>query len=59
MINVLFETTPFWALGIYGRTLKAPIPQYTAVYSGIYGRILNYNCNYEVKAQSVSRVKAR
>ena len=32
MINVVFETTPFWALGVYGRILKAPIPQYTAVY---------------------------
>ena len=32
MVNVLFETTPFWALGVYGRILKAPIPQYTAVY---------------------------
>ena len=31
MINVVFETTPFWALGVYGRILKAPIPQYTAV----------------------------
>ena len=40
MINVVFENTPFWALGLYGRTLKAPIPQYTAVYSGVYGRIL-------------------
>ena len=34
MINVVFETTPFWALGVYGRILKAPIPQYTAVYWG-------------------------
>ena len=40
MINVVFESTPFWALGVYGRILKAPIPQYTAVYSGVYGRIL-------------------
>ena len=40
MINVVFENTPFWALGVYGRILKAPIPQYTAVYSGVYGRIL-------------------
>ena len=32
MINVVFETTSFWALGVYGRLLKAPIPQYTAVY---------------------------
>ena len=40
MINVVFEHTPFWALGVYGRILKAPIPQYTAVYSGVYGRIL-------------------
>ena len=40
MVNVVFETTPFWALGVYGRILKAPIPQYTAVYSGVYGRIL-------------------
>ena len=32
MINVVFETTPFWALGVYGRILKAPIPQYMAVY---------------------------
>ena len=40
MINVVFETTPFWALGVYGRILKDPIPQYTAVYSGVYGRIL-------------------
>ena len=32
MINVVFENTPFWALGGYGRILKAPIPQYTAVY---------------------------
>ena len=40
MINVVFQTTPFWALGVYGRILKAPIPQYTAVYSGVYGRIL-------------------
>ena len=38
MVNVVFETTPFWALGVYGRILKAPIPQYTAVYSGVYGR---------------------
>ena len=29
MINVVFETTPFWALGVYGRILKASIPQYT------------------------------
>ena len=36
MINVVFETTPFWALGVYGRILMAPIPQYTAVYSGVY-----------------------
>ena len=28
MINVVFENTPFWALGVYGRILKAPIPQY-------------------------------
>ena len=40
MINFVFENTPFWALGVYGRILKAPIPQYTAVYSGVYGRIL-------------------
>ena len=40
MINVVFENTPFWALGVYGCILKAPIPQYTAVYSGVYGRIL-------------------
>ena len=40
MINVVFENTPFWALGVYGRILKAPIPQYTAVYSVLYGRIL-------------------
>ena len=40
MVNVVFETTPFWALGVYGRILKAPIPQYTAVYSSVYGRIL-------------------
>ena len=40
MIDVVFENTPFWALGVYGRILKAPIPQYTAVYSGVYGRIL-------------------
>ena len=40
MINVVFENTPFWALGVYSRILKAPIPQYTAVYSGVYGRIL-------------------
>ena len=40
MINVVFENTPFWALGVYGRILKAPRPQYTAVYSGVYGRIL-------------------
>ena len=40
MVNVAFETTPFWALGVYGRILKAPIPRYTAVYSGVYGRIL-------------------
>ena len=40
MINVVFEHTPFWALGVYGRILKAPIPQYTAVCSGVYGRIL-------------------
>ena len=40
IVNVVFETTPFWALGVYGRILKAPIPQYTAVYSGVYGRIL-------------------
>ena len=40
MINVVFENTPFWALGVYGRILKAPIPQYTAVYPGVYGRIL-------------------
>ena len=40
MINVVFENTLFWALGVYGRILKAPIPQYTAVYSGVYGRIL-------------------
>ena len=26
MINVVFENTPFWALGVYGRILKAPIP---------------------------------
>ena len=32
MINVVFENTPFWALVVYGRILKAPIPQYTAVY---------------------------
>ena len=40
MINVVFENTPFWALGVYGRILRAPIPQYTAVYSGVYSRIL-------------------
>ena len=40
MMNVVFETTPFWALGVYGRILKAPIPPYTAVYSQVYGRIL-------------------
>ena len=40
VINVVFETTPFWALGVYGCIVKAPIPQYTAVYSGVYGRIL-------------------
>ena len=40
MINVVFENTPSWALGVYGRILKASIPQYTAVYSGVYGRIL-------------------
>ena len=40
MINLVFEDTPFWALGVYGRILKAPIPHYTAVYSGVYGRIL-------------------
>ena len=40
MINVVFENTPFWTLGVYGRILKAPIPQYTTVYSGVYGRIL-------------------
>ena len=40
MINVVFDITPFWALGVYARVLKAPIPQYTAVYSGVYGRIL-------------------
>ena len=32
MINVVFETTPLWAPGVYGRILKAPVPQYTAVY---------------------------
>ena len=36
MINVVFKNTPFWALGVYGRILKAPIPQYTAVCSGVY-----------------------
>ena len=35
MINVVFENTPFWALGVYGRILKAPIPQYTAVFWSI------------------------
>ena len=40
MMNVVFETTPFWALGVYGRILKAPIPQYTAISSEVYGRIL-------------------
>ena len=40
MINVVFENTPFWALGVYGRIRKSPIPQYTAVNSGVYGRIL-------------------
>ena len=40
MIHVVFENTPFWALGVYGRILKAPIPLYTAVYFGVYGRIL-------------------
>ena len=40
MIDVVFETTPSWALGVYGRILKASIPQYTAVYPGVYGRIL-------------------
>ena len=40
LINVVLETTSFWALGVYGRILKAAIPQYTAVYSGVYGRIL-------------------
>ena len=40
MINVLFETTPFWALGVYSRILKAPIPQYirpyTLEYTAVY-----------------------
>ena len=45
MMNVVFHTTPFWALGVYSPILKAPIPQYTAVYSGVYGRILRvYGC---------------
>ena len=35
MINVVFETTPFRTLRVYGRILKAPIPQYTAVYWSI------------------------
>ena len=35
MINVVFETTP-----VYSRVLKALLPQYTAVYSGVYGRML-------------------
>ena len=38
-INVVFETTPFWSLGVCGRILKAPIPLYTAVYSRVYSRI--------------------
>ena len=46
MINVVFETTPFWALGVYGRILKAPIPQYTAVYSGVYGIYLEKTAVY-------------
>ena len=26
MVNVVFETTPFWALGVYGRILKSIRP---------------------------------
>ena len=40
LMKFVFQTTPFWALGVYGRILKAPMPQYTAVYPGVYGRIL-------------------
>ena len=46
MINVVFENTPFWALGVYGRILKAPIPQYTTntlEYTGVY---LEYTAVY-------------
>ena len=39
MINVVFETTPFWAIGVYGRILTAPIPQYGRILR-VYGRIL-------------------
>ena len=47
MINVVFENTPFWALGVYGRILKAPIPQYTAAYTLEYTAVyLEYTAVY-------------
>ena len=46
MVNVVFENTPFWALGVYGRILKAPIPQYTAVYSKYTAVYLEYTAVY-------------
>ena len=54
MMNVVFETTPFWALGVYGRVRKAPIPEYTAVYSEVYGRILGvYGRKWGVSREGV------
>ena len=38
MLNVVFETNPFsWGIR---PDIKAPIPQYTAIYSGVYDLIL-------------------
>ena len=57
MINVVFDTTPFWALGVYGRVLKAPrlqLPSHGGVGGGAEGGLRP--CRATVPPHRVCRV---